>query len=179
DAIRARQECLTDLRDRLDLREDFALEGESASVGVQPDALLKWESTPNAFEDLRLFAGLLTRIERETFTAPALRELTQRLSSHTLPASTTIRKLSTIVGFIEARRNIVLALLQLPLVYPLVTALAAERWRKAHGAAVGPWVEVLGEIEALLSLAAYTYEHPSDPFPEIIDGAACFEATAL
>jgi len=240
DAIRTRQASVADLRDRLDLREDFALEGESPRVGVQPDALLKWAATPNAlqgwhiavlaivlpmlaiagivvaavwgpvspllivlaleglvlhllrepirnviqgtesaFEDLRLFAGLLTRIERETFNAPALRDLSQRLSSHTLPASTMIRKLSTIVGFIEARRNIVLGLLQLPLLYPLVTALAAERWRQAHGAAVAPWVDVLGEIEALQSLAAYTYEHPSDPFPEIVDGPACFEATGL
>src|SRR5262249_55986191 len=91
----------------------------------------------------------------------------------------TIGKLSTIVGFVEARRNIILALFQLPLLYPLITALAAERWRKAHGAAVAPWIEVLGEIEALLSLAAYAYEHPDDPFPELIDGPACFEATTL
>jgi hypothetical protein len=135
--------------------------------------------TECAFEDLRLFAGLLTRLEREAFNAPGLRELVQKLASHTLPASTTIAKLSTVVGFVEARRNIVLALLQVPLMYPLVTALAAERWRKAHGEAVAPWFDVLGEIEALLSLAAYAYEHPSDPFPELIEGPACFEAEAL
>jgi DNA mismatch repair ATPase MutS len=137
------------------------------------------QGTESAFEDLRLFSALLMRIEREAFSAPALREQVQRLSSHTLPASTTIGKLSAIVGFIEARRNIVLALLQVPLLYPLVTGLIAERWRKAHGAAVAPWIEVLGEIEALLSMAAYAYEHPSDPFPEVIDGPACFEAQAV
>ena len=240
DAVRARQSCIADLRDRVDLREDFALEGAAGRAGVQPDALLKWadalnelqspglialavilpvlviagvviasvwgtitpvllvlaveglvlhlnrdairsviQGTENAFEDLRLLAGLLMRTERESFNAPALRELVQRLSSHTLPASATIGKLSTIVGFVEARRNIVLALLQLPLLYPLITAIAAERWRKAHGAAVAPWIEVLGELEALLSLSAYAYEHPADPFPELVDRAACFEAKAL
>ena len=240
DAVRARQSCIADLRDRVDLREDFALEGAAGRAGVQPDALLKWadalnelqspglialavilpvlviagvviasvwgtitpvllvlaveglvlhlnrdairsviQGTENAFEDLRLLAGLLMRTERESFNAPALRELVQRLSSHTLPASATIGKLSTIVGFVEARRNIVLALLQLPLLYPLITAIAAERWRKAHGAAAAPWIEVLGELEALLSLSAYAYEHPADPFPELVDRAACFEAKAL
>lgn len=240
DTVRARHACVADLRERLDLREDFALEGASGRVGVQPDALLQWaatkngleswhlvalavglpllaiaavafaavwgpitpllvvlaieslvlqrlkdkissviQGTENAFEDLRLLAALLMRIERETFTAPALRERVKRLSSHTLPASKTIGQLSAIVGFIEARRNIVLALLQLPLMYPLITALAAERWRKSHGAAVAPWIDVLGEIEALLSLAAYAYEHPKDPLPEIIDGPACFDAKAL
>jgi len=240
DTIRARQAAVADLRDRLQLREDIALEGASARVGVQPDALLKWaatnnelqgwhivalvvvlpvlaiagalvaaiwgpisplllvlaieglvlhvlrhrirsviQGTENAFDDLRLFAGLLTRIERETFTAPALRELAQKLHLHTLPASTTIRKLSTVVGFIEARRNILLALFQLPLLYPLATALVAERWRKAHGAEVAPWIDVLGEIEALLSMAAYAYERPNDQFPELVTGPACFEAKAL
>ena len=240
EVVQARHASVADLRDRLDLREDFALEGESSGTGVHPDALLKWaatsneldgpgvvalalllpalaiagvviaavwgtitpllivlaaegvvlhrfrdeirnviQGTENAFEDLRLFAALLMRIERETFTAPGLRELVGQMSSHTLPASTTIGKLSTVVGFIEARRNIVLALFQLPLLYPLVTALAAERWRKAHGAAVAPWIEVLGEIEALLSLSAYAYEHPADPFPELIEGPACFEAKTI
>jgi hypothetical protein len=238
--IRTRQTCVEDLRNRLDLREDFALEGEHSRIGVQPDALLKWAATPNelrgpvvaalaillpvlavagvavafvwgtitpflvvlaiegivlhlyraeirnvilgtenAFEDLRLFSALLMRVERESCNAPALQALVQRLSSHTLPASTTIGKLGTIVGFVESRRNIILALFQLPLMYPLITALAAERWRKAHGTAVAPWIEVLGEIEALLSLGAYAFEHPDDPFPELVDGSACFEAKAL
>lgn len=238
--VRARNACIADLRDRLDLREDFALEGTFAGVGVQPDALLQWsrtenalrgrhilvlafllpalaiasivvaavwgtitplllvlaaeglvlygfregiqrviKGTENAFEDLRLLAGLLTRMERESFTAPPLRKLVERLSSHTLPASTTIGRLSTIVGFVEARRNIILALFQLPLLYPLHTALAAERWRKAHGAAVAPWIEVLGELEALLSIGAYAHEHPDDTFPELVEGPACFEAKAL
>src|SRR5580692_9943257 len=29
-------------------------------------------------------------------------------------------------------------------------------------------VEAVGEIEALISLATYSYEHPADPFPEFI-----------
>jgi hypothetical protein len=240
ETIGARNASIADLRERLDLREDFALEGESPRVGVQPDALLQWSRTENAlegwhiravafvlpalaiasaviasmggtitplllvlavealvlyrlregiqrvirdtesaFEDLRLLARLLMRAEREAFTAEPLRKLVERLSSHALPASTTIGRLSTIVGFVEGRRNIMLALLQLPLMYPLQTALAAERWRKAHGAAVAPWIEVLGELEALLSLAAYAYEHPADTFAELVEGAACFEAQAL
>jgi DNA mismatch repair ATPase MutS len=31
------------------------------------------------------------------------------------------------------------------------------------------WVEITGEIEALLSLATYSFEHPEDPFPQFID----------
>jgi DNA mismatch repair ATPase MutS len=38
---------------------------------------------------------------------------------------------------------------------------------------------VVGEIEALISLAGYSYEHPADPFPIFISGPACFDAEEL
>ncbi|MGH9835770.1 MAG: MutS-related protein, partial [Blastocatellia bacterium] len=34
-------------------------------------------------------------------------------------------------------------------------------------------------IEALGSLAGYAYEHPLDPFPELIEGEVCFDGEAL
>jgi DNA mismatch repair ATPase MutS len=58
-------------------------------------------------------------------------------------------------------------------------ALAAERWRRDHGKVIHEWVDVLGEFEALSSLAGYSYEHPQDTFPEIVDGAAAFVASEL
>jgi DNA mismatch repair ATPase MutS len=66
-----------------------------------------------------------------------------------------------------------------PLMYSVQVAYAAERWRKAHGAVVRNWVTVIGEIEALLSLAAYSFEHPTDPFPEFVESAASFDGEQL
>ncbi len=158
--------------------------------------------TEAAFEDLRLFAAVLLRIEREQVSSAPLRELLQRLASparsqapaevvrraavataavevSALPASTTTARLGTIVGFMEARRNPILAVLEIPLLYSLHTALAAERWRRDHGASVREWIAVVGEFEALLSLSAYRFEHPQDPLPEIVPGPACFDGTQV
>jgi len=33
------------------------------------------------------------------------------------------------------------------------------------------WIDTVGEIEALLALATYSFEHPTDPFPEFVDAA--------
>jgi hypothetical protein len=141
----------------------------------------RWErvihGTENAFADLRLFARLLLRLEQESFSAEPLRSRIARLTSHTRAASATVAALSRVVGFVEARRNPILAVLQVPLLYPIQTALAAERWRRAHGAAVEAWIDVMGECEALISLAAYSYEHPQDPLPEFVSGPASFEAS--
>jgi hypothetical protein len=132
-----------------------------------------------AFEDLRLFSDLLLRVEREKFTAPPLQALQAKLYSHTRKASQTIGSLSTIVSFAGSRRNQALALLVVPLMFTLNAALAAESWRRAHGRVVRSWMDVIGELEALLSLANYAYEHPDDPFPQLIDGPASFAGTEL
>jgi hypothetical protein len=50
DAIRERHASVSDLRDQLDFREDLAVIGEDAGVGIHPDALLKWAEAPNQME---------------------------------------------------------------------------------------------------------------------------------
>jgi hypothetical protein len=135
--------------------------------------------TESAFRDLKLFTALLLRVERNEFAAPALKDLVRRLSSHTLPASTTLARLARVIDFADARNNPILRLLDVPLLYSLHVALAAERWRGTHGKVIRQWVEALGEFEALSSLAAYSYEHPADPFPDFIDGPATFTASEL
>src|SRR5262249_42928396 len=45
--IRGRHEAISELRDRLDLREDLAVLGEDARVGVHPEALVRWAESPN------------------------------------------------------------------------------------------------------------------------------------
>jgi MutS domain V len=132
-----------------------------------------------AYEALKNLSQLLERIEAERFAAAPLRALVEQLSSHAMSASRTLGKLATVANFVEARRNPFLAPLLLVLLYPLQTALAAERWRRAHGHAVQAWLNVVGSFEALLSLARYSYEHPQHPFAEFIEGAASFEAEQL
>jgi hypothetical protein len=137
------------------------------------------KAVEGAFADLRGIALILERFERESFDAPALQALQQRLTSHHLRASVAISKLATAVNFVEARRNPLLAPLMILLMYPLLTALMAERWRTAHGSAVRAWLDVLGEIEALTSLARYGYEHPEDTLPVFLEGSASFRGIEL
>jgi hypothetical protein len=61
-------------------------------------------------------------------------------------------------------------------------ALALETWRQRHGAALLTWLGALGKVEALSALAAYAYENPSDPYPELVDAVdagPCFLADEI
>ncbi|HKS74594.1 MAG TPA: hypothetical protein VJQ82_15435 [Terriglobales bacterium] len=131
------------------------------------------------FEDLDLLSASLARLEREHFESPRLQLLMQQLASHYLPGSQAIARLRTIVDCIDSRDNVFVRVLDLPLLYSVQVAYAAEAWRRKHGTAVRRWLDVMGNLEALLSISAYSYEHPGDPFPELISGPACFDAQSL
>jgi hypothetical protein len=47
DRIRERHAAVDELRDQLDLREDLAILGEDARVGVHPEPLRHWAEAPN------------------------------------------------------------------------------------------------------------------------------------
>ena len=240
DEIRKRREAVNELRPELDLREDLAVLGEDARVGVHPEELIRWAESPNqmraswlawggpilavsailgavvwaawgmatpfvaivvveavltywlkkpmeavlhgtenAFHDLELLAGVMARIEAHTFRSPELETLQRELLSANVSASRAIAKLRSLVDLILSRHNVFVRIIDVPMMYSVQLALRAERWRKAHGHAVKQWIATVGETEALISLAAYSYEHPDDPFAELTTEGTSFQAEDL
>ena len=238
--IAERHDAIAELRGKLDLREDLAVLGEDASVGVHPDALANWAEAPNqlkpewlrwvsvflaglavasaliwihwrlatpfvivvvieaiityrlkksleallhdaehAFRDLGLLSRILARFEAQPAAAPRLLQLQSELLSSGTPSSRAIARLRTLVDRINSRHNIFVRIIDAPLMYSVQVAFAAERWRYVHGRAVKGWVAAVGEIEALLSLASYSFEHPKDPFPEFVEGTPLFQSRSL
>lgn len=135
--------------------------------------------TELAFRDLDLLSSVLARVEAHTFQAPRLTALQQELLSSGVPGSQTIVRLRTLVERINSRHNIFVRIIDAPLMYSVQVAFAAERWRSAHGRALRLWLNAVAEIEALLSFASHSFEHPSDPFPIFTDGEASFDAEEL
>lgn len=116
-----------------------------------------------AVHDLRLLSSLLELIEKQTFESPRLLELRRRLT-----ASRAIGSLHRLAELVDSRDNPLIRVAGPPLLYGTHLAFAVERWRGTYGPRVGGWLDALSEFEALLSIAGYAAEHPSDPFPEIV-----------
>ncbi|HEX8847820.1 MAG TPA: hypothetical protein VF791_24480 [Pyrinomonadaceae bacterium] len=129
--------------------------------------------------DLTLLSEVLARMERERFSSPLLVELRAALDVEGLTASRQIARLNLLIDLLDARRNMLFAPISIILLWPLQFAIAIERWRQASGHAIGRWLKAVGELEALSSLAGYAYEHPLDPFPELVEGEARFEGEGL
>jgi hypothetical protein len=129
--------------------------------------------------DLGLLADLLARVEREPFTSARLVALQQALVTDGVPPSRRIAQLRSMVSWVDSAHNMMFAPIAYILLIPPQLALAIDRWHGLYGHAVGDWLRVVGEIEALSALATYAYERPADPFPELVDDGALFEADGL
>jgi hypothetical protein len=129
--------------------------------------------------DLGLLAGVLARLEAEQFAAPRLAELRAALQSQGWPPSRWIARLKRLLEYLDSRRNMIVASLDLFVFWTLQCACAVETWRKQTGPAVRRWLATVGEFEALSSLGGYAYEHPADVFPEFADTSPRFEAEGL
>jgi hypothetical protein len=142
------------------------------SLRKQLDEVL--HKTEHAFEDLDLLSALVARIEAEPFQAQLLTSLKNAFIPDASSASKAIGRLRRITDRIHSRHNMFLRIFDVPLMGSVRVALAAEGWRREHGTRIRQWLASLGEMEALVSLATYSYEHPADPFPEFVSTSACF-----
>ena len=133
-----------------------------------------------AEHDLASVAGLLRRIEAERFTAPWLRARQTTLVSRGFTASSAIARLEQLVSLFESTtHNLLFAPFTQALLVPQQIVMALGRWHATHGDSVAEWLRVAAELEAAASLAGYAFERPDDPFPELLDEGAHFEATGL
>jgi hypothetical protein len=120
-------------------------------------------------DGLLIFSKILRQIETEQFNSEKLRSFQCELRAGIQPASVCIKKLAHIVNWIDARDSLLMKIIDLPLLYIVQTGISADFWRKRFGSKVRLCIEAVAEFEALLSVSAYAYEHPEDPFPIFVD----------
>ncbi|HVN09589.1 MAG TPA: DNA mismatch repair protein MutS [Patescibacteria group bacterium] len=130
-------------------------------------------------QDLKLLGGALELVEREKFSAAKLEKLKAALEESGAPPSQCIARVSRMVESLESRRNLIVAVVDPFVLWTARAAFAIESWRQRYGSAIRRWLAAVGEMEALTSLAGYTYEHPTYVFPELTEGGARFEAEGL
>jgi hypothetical protein len=129
--------------------------------------------------DLGLLSALLARIEREPFSSPRLNGLRDTLLAGGVAPSRRIARLRSLVSWADSTHNLLFGPIAHVLLVKPQVAVAIDRWQRANGRAIGDWLRVVGDVEALSALATYAFERPADPFPEIVDAGPLFEAEAV
>lgn len=132
----------------------------------------------DAHAGLASLAAVAARLEQSRFDHPYLSSLQERLLAGGR-ASRQIQTLGTRVAWLGMVQND-LAQPALQLFGGAASlAFAIESWRRRSGPYVRGWLEGIGEVEALCALASHSYEHPADPFPELVDGGPILDGRGM
>ena len=129
---------------------------------------------------LGLMSELLARIEIEPALSTRLQAVRAALAVEGVPPSRRIARLQRLVTLLD---HMTLNMWFMPIDRLLLVraqmAVAIDRWHASYGLAVAAWLRAVGDVEALSALATHAYEHPADPFPDLVESGALFDATGL
>jgi MutS domain V len=125
------------------------------------------------------YGTLLSELESLQVDAPLIREAQARLTQSGKKPSEEMRRFERVVGFFELKHNgMIYPVVNLFLLWDVHCVLALEAWQESAGRYVREWLDVVGEAEALSSLAGLAHDEPEFCFPELIE-APCFRAEEL
>jgi hypothetical protein len=129
--------------------------------------------------DLGLLSELLARIEREPFKSARLAAFHSALCPGGMTPSRRIARLRSLVSWSDSTHNLLFGPIAYVLLVKPQVAVAINSWHRTYGPAVGEWLRIVGELEALSALATYAFEHPADPFPDLVDRGPLFNAQGI
>jgi hypothetical protein len=125
--------------------------------------------------ELPIVREILGIMDRESFLSSTLVALRDR----TRGAGTPITRLRRLIGLLKERDNPWTAYFSYPLMSGTQLNMAIDRWRRRYGTQILDWLADVGELDALISLSAYAYEHPLDTFPELRNEGPAIEAEGM
>lgn len=168
----------------------FQLSGLFAALGLVLQLLLilrTGRETQRVFAAVSASEGaflrygtLLELIENLNAEDPLLRALSARLETTAGKPSVAMAKFRNRVGWFDLRHNgLVHPIVNLATLWDIHCTLALEHWQRETGKQLRGWFDVIGWFEGLSSLAAFAGDEPGLTYPELVDGPAVFEATAL
>ncbi|WP_366182613.1 DNA mismatch repair protein [Flavobacterium ovatum] len=114
------------------------------------------------------YSFLLQKIENETFQSAKLKGLQRKLTFKTENASIHLKKLSELFSNNDTIANLITAVLfNGTFLFNVHVLKSLIHWKKEHAHALEEWLEIIGEVEALNSLANFAYNNPDFIYPEL------------
>ena len=147
------------------------------SFGLIQRGTLIQESYGKKLKTLNRYAKLITLAKGETWQAPALRELTDKLDIDGHSPAEALTQLSKELDRLDLRNNQLLyVILEGSMFFQLRQIVRIERWKARYGKYLMGWLEAVGELDALCSLGTFAYNHPAYTYPTITNQPFCFLA---
>jgi ABC-type multidrug transport system fused ATPase/permease subunit len=116
------------------------------------------------------YSLIIQAIEEEKFESPKLKALQEDLKVEGILVSQELAKLARLFSSLDAIQNVVGAIVfNGTFLYHIHILARLLNWKQQRAKALQFWLERIGELEALNSLANFAYNHPDYCFPELND----------
>jgi ABC-type multidrug transport system fused ATPase/permease subunit len=135
------------------------------------------EETSKILDVFQQYRYLLSQLEQTDFASAKLKSLQKQIALENEKASAIAQKFSKQLDNLDQRNNMLFGFFANGfLLWDLYQCYQIEQWIKSYGHKAEDWFEVISEMDALNSLANFTFNHTNYTFPEITQGKNIIEA---
>ncbi len=129
---------------------------------------------------LKEYEKFLTKFETQDWDSEHLNKLQTTLKSDNLSAANVIGKLGKLSQKLDYTLNFFMAiLLNYLFLWDLLMSIKITSWFKTYAAKTRKWFDIIGEVEALVSLANVEFNHKDWCYPEFKDEGFIFQGSEL
>ncbi len=119
------------------------------------------------YKNIKVYENIFKEIDKQDFESSYLKELKEGLNKDggSLKA---IKELKKIGSYIDLRQNFVASIILNAIVlWDFYCIDMFDKWKKSYGKNIRTYLEIVGEIEALISLASITYVRDDYTFAKV------------
>lgn len=121
---------------------------------------------------LSTYAGLLRLMEEQPMKSALLKEIKEGIGCEKRKASHSIGRLSKLMDELDQRNNVFMYVILNGLFFwELRQIMRIEAWKEQYAAELPGWLNAIGQIDALNSLATFAYNHPDYTYPTLLGKA--------
>lgn len=127
------------------------------------------QQTNQSVATLKAYRYMMEEVEQRTFKANRLQSLQGNLQAEGQSASEAVKELSFIMSNFDNRANSVYHVFNFILLLDIYWLLRADKWKAQARDHLQEWLNSMGEIEALNSMASFAFAQPDFTFPTIVE----------
>ncbi len=144
-----------------------------------PLAASTQEQTFESIKSLKAYEIMIEKMENHTFQSQKLLSLQQLFSHEGFSAKKEIKKLGTILDWLNSRNNAFYFIFNVVFLIDIHLLIQAEKWKIRTRVDVSRWFDAISEIEVLNSLAGFAFANPRYAFPALSDQNHFYQAEAI
>jgi hypothetical protein len=124
--------------------------------------------------------GLLKSFDNESFNSKGLNDIKLQISGKIISADASVKKLGRLIQAFDSRMNLLVGfVLNGLLLWDYHCIYRLEKWRTEYKNHFPVWLEILGKVDAYISLGNYSYNNPDFTYPVISENGKVFSSRNL